>query len=160
MTFDYVVVGGGIVGLSTAMALTERFPASRIAVLEKEAQFAAHQTGRNSGVIHSGIYYKPGSFKAHFCREGNSAMVAFCQKHGIPYDICGKVIVSRDEQEIPSLERLHTRALENGLAVQRLSPEQLREREPHVASVAAILLPSTGITSFRQVRFTYAKLFA
>lgn len=158
MKFDYVVVGGGIVGLSTAMALTERFPDSRVAVLEKEDRFAAHQTGRNSGVIHSGIYYKPGSFKAHFCREGNKAMVAFCQQHGIPYDICGKVIVAVDPDEIPALDRLHTRAIENGLEVHRLSPEQLREREPHVASVGALLLPSTGITSFRQVSLTYAKL--
>jgi L-2-hydroxyglutarate oxidase len=160
VNFDYVVIGGGIVGLSTAMAVTERFPNSRVAVLEKEDRFAAHQTGRNSGVIHSGIYYKPGSFKAKFCREGNSAMVAFCQQHGIPYDICGKVIVAGDESEIPALDRLYARAIENGLEVHRLSPEQLREREPHVASVASILLPSTGITSFRQVALTYAKLVA
>jgi L-2-hydroxyglutarate oxidase len=158
--FDYVVIGGGIVGLSTAMALTERFPDSRIAVLDKEDRFAAHQTRRNSGVIHSGIYYKPGSFKARFCREGNTSMVAFCQKHGLPYDICGKVIVAVDQSEILALERLYTRAIENGLEVHRLSPEQLREREPHVASVASILLPSTGITSFRQVSLTYAKLVA
>ena len=115
MKFDYVVIGGGIVGLSTAMALTERFPAARVAVLEKENQFSAHQTGRNSGVIHSGIYYKPGSFKAQFCREGNQAMVAFCQHHGIPYDICGKVIIATDNEEIPALDRLQARAIENGL---------------------------------------------
>jgi (S)-2-hydroxyglutarate dehydrogenase len=160
VNFDYVVIGGGIVGLSTAMAVTERFPNSRVAVLEKEDRFAAHQTGRNSGVIHSGIYYKPGSFKAKFCREGNTAMVAFCRQHGIPYDICGKVIVAGDQSEIPALDRLYTRAIENGLEVHRLSPEQLREREPHVSSVASILLPSTGITSFRQVTLTYAKLVA
>ena len=158
MKFDYVVIGGGIVGLSTAMALTERFPAARLAVLEKENQFSAHQTGRNSGVIHSGIYYKPGSFKAQFCREGNQAMVAFCQQHGIPYDICGKVIIATDNEEIPALDRLQARAIENGLEVHRLSSDQLREREPHVSAVGAILLPSTGITSFRQVSLTYAKL--
>ena len=94
MTYDFAIVGGGIVGLSTAMALTDRFPESRIVLLEKEDEFASHQTGRNSGVIHSGIYYKPGSFKAHFCREGNETMVEFCREHGIPYDICGKVIVA------------------------------------------------------------------
>src|SRR5438105_3775253 len=109
MTFDFAVVGGGIVGLSTAMAITERLPNARIVVVEKEARLAAHQTGRNSGVIHSGIYYKPGSLKAHFCRDGNASMVAFCQQHGIPYDVCGKVIVATDESEIPALERLYTR---------------------------------------------------
>ena len=160
MTYDFAIVGGGIVGLSTAMALTDRFPKSRIVLLEKEDEFALHQTGRNSGVIHSGIYYKPGSFKAHFCREGNETMVAFCREHGIPYDICGKVIVATNPGEVPALERLHARAVENGLPVTRLSPEQLREREPHVASVASILLPSTGITNFRAVSLKYAEIAA
>jgi L-2-hydroxyglutarate oxidase len=160
MTYDFAIVGGGIVGLSTAMALTDRFPDSRVVLLEKEDEFATHQTGRNSGVIHSGIYYKPGSFKAHFCREGNSTMIAFCQEHGIPYDICGKVIVATHAGELPALERLYTRAIENGLPVSRLSPEQLREREPHVASVASILLPSTGITNFRAVSLKYAEIAA
>jgi L-2-hydroxyglutarate oxidase len=160
MTYDFAIVGGGIVGLSTAMALTERFPQSRVVLLEKENEFASHQTGRNSGVIHSGIYYKPGSFKAHFCREGNATMIAFCHEHGIPYDICGKVIVATDPSEIPALERLYTRAIENSLPVMRLSPEQLREREPHVASVASLLLPSTGITSFRAVSLKYAEIAA
>ena len=160
MTYDFAIVGGGIVGLSTAMALTDRFPHARIILLEKEAEFALHQTGRNSGVIHSGIYYKPGSFKAHFCREGNETMVAFCRQHGLPYDICGKVIVATNSSEVPALERLHARAVENGLPVTRLSPEQLREREPHVASVASILLPSTGITNFRAVSLKYAEIAA
>jgi (S)-2-hydroxyglutarate dehydrogenase len=158
MVFDYAIVGGGIVGLSTALALTDRFPKSRIVVIEKESQFASHQTGRNSGVIHSGIYYKPGSYKAQFCREGNASMIAFCREHGVPYDVCGKVIVATDDSEIPALEHLYTRAIENGLPVQRLTPEQLREREPHVASVAALLLPTTGITSYREVSLTYARL--
>jgi (S)-2-hydroxyglutarate dehydrogenase len=158
MIFDYAIVGGGIVGLSTALALTGRFPGSRIVVIEKEGQFASHQIGRNSGVIHSGIYYKPGSFKAHFCREGNESMVAFCRDYGVPYDVCGKVIVATHPSEIPALERLHTRAIDNGLPVQRLTPEQLREREPHVVSVASLLLPTTGITSYRQVTLTYARL--
>lgn len=158
MVFDYAIVGGGIVGLSTALALTERFPKAQIVVIEKEKQFASHQTGRNSGVIHSGIYYKPGSFKAHFCREGNESMVAFCREYGVPYDICGKVIVATESSEIPALERLHARAIENGLPVRRLSPEELREREPHVASVGSLLLPTTGITNYRQVALTYARL--
>ena len=158
MTFDFAVVGGGIVGLSTAMALTERLPNARIVVVEKEARLAAHQTGRNSGVIHSGIYYKPGSLKAHFCRDGNASMVAFCQQYGIPYDVCGKVIVATDESEIPALERLYTRAIENNLEVKKLTPEELQEREPHVKSVASLLLPSTGITSYTKVSLMYAKL--
>ena len=158
MTFDFAVVGGGIVGLSTAMAITERLPNARIVVVEKEARLAAHQTGRNSGVIYSGIYYKPGSLKAHFCRDGNASMVAFCQQHGIPYDVCGKVIVATDESEIPALERLYTRAIENNLEVKKLTPEELREREPHVKSVASLLLPSTGITSYTKVSLMYAKL--
>jgi L-2-hydroxyglutarate oxidase len=160
MTYDFAIAGGGIVGLSTAMALTDRFPDSKIVLLEKEDEFASHQTGRNSGVIHSGIYYKPGSFKAHFCREGNATMIAFCQEHGIPYDICGKVIVATNVSEIPALESLYARAIENQLPVFRLSPEQLREREPHVASVASILLPSTGITNFRAVSLKYGEIAA
>lgn len=160
MTYDFVVAGGGIVGLSTALALTEKFPSARIVLVEKEDAFGLHQTGRNSGVIHSGIYYKPGSYKAFFCRDGNASMVRFCQEHGIPYDVCGKVIVATETEELPALERLYVRAQENGLPVQKLTPEQLKEREPHVASVGALLLPSTGITSFKQVSLTYAKLAA
>lgn len=156
--YDFAVIGGGIVGLSTALALTGRLPRSRVVLLEKESEFATHQTGRNSGVIHAGIYYKPGSLKAHFCREGNASMVAFCQEHGIPYDVCGKVIVATSQQEKPALERLYSRALENGLPIERLCPEALREREPHVRSVAALLLRSTGITSYRQVSLKYAEL--
>lgn len=158
MIYDYAVIGGGIVGLSTAKALTEKFPNARIVLLEKEDHFAEHQTGRNSGVIHSGIYYKPGSFKAQFCRDGNRIMVEFCQQHGIPYDICGKVIVATDVEELPAMERIYQRGVENGLQVKKLTPEEVREREPHVASVGGILVPSTGITSFRQVSLTYAKL--
>jgi L-2-hydroxyglutarate oxidase len=158
MTFDFAIAGGGIVGLSTAMALTARFPNARVVLVEKEDEFALHQTGRNSGVIHSGIYYKPGSYKAFFCRTGNATMVRFCQEYGIPYDICGKVIVATEPEELPALDRLYTRAQDNGLAVQKLSPEELREREPHVRSVGALLLPSTGITSFRQVSLMYSKI--
>lgn len=160
MTYDIAIAGGGIVGLSTALALTSKFPDARIVLVEKEDAFALHQTGRNSGVIHSGIYYKPGSYKAFFCRTGNVTMVRFCQEHGIPYDICGKVIVATNVEELPALHRLHVRAQENGLEVQKLTPEQLKEREPHVHCVSALVLPSTGITSFKQVSLTYARLAA
>ncbi|HYP06434.1 MAG TPA: L-2-hydroxyglutarate oxidase [Bryobacteraceae bacterium] len=158
MTYDIAIAGGGIVGLSTALALTSKFPHARIVLIEKEDEFALHQTGRNSGVIHSGIYYKPGSYKAFFCRTGNATMVRFCQEHGIPYDVCGKVIVAANVEELPALHRLHVRAQENGLEVHKLTPEQLKEREPHVHCVSALVLPSTGITSFKQVSLTYARL--
>src|ERR1700746_893639 len=112
-SYDFAVVGGGIVGLSSALALGQRFPGARIAVLEKENSLAAHQTGHNSGVIHSGIYYKPGSLKARLAREGNRTIVEFCLEHGIPHDICGKVIVATDEGELPLLENLYQRGLQN-----------------------------------------------
>ena len=124
--YDFVIIGGGIVGLCTAMALGQTYPQAKIAVLEKESQWAFHQTGHNSGVIHSGIYYKPGSFKAQFCREGNRSMVEFCQQHNIDYDICGKVIVAVEDKELPLLENLYCRGLANGLNVTKISAEEVR----------------------------------
>ena len=156
--YDFVIVGGGIVGLSTAMALGQSYPQAKIAVLEKENNWAFHQTGRNSGVIHSGIYYKPGSFKARFCRQGNRSMVQFCQQHGIDYDVCGKVIVATEEKELAFLENLYQRGLENGLEVSKVSAEQVKEIEPHVCCLAGILVPSTGIVDYKQVCFKYAEL--
>src|SRR2546421_4831790 len=157
-TFDCTIVGGGIVGLATAMILGRRQPGLRILLLEKEPDFALHQTGRNSGVIHSGIYYKPGSFKAKFAREGNRTMVEFCQEHGIEHDICGKVIVATEQAELPLLEKLFNRGVENGLEVARLSAEQVKEIEPHVACLAGIKVPSTGIVNYRAVSLKYAEL--
>ena len=149
--YDFAIVGGGIVGLSTAMAIAQRYPLSRIAVLEKESSWAFHQTGHNSGVIHSGIYYKPGSFKAKFCREGSRSMVEFCQEHGIDYDVCGKVIVATVEKELPLLENLYRRGLENGLDVAKISGSEVKEIEPHVRCLAGIRVPSTGIVNYSQV---------
>ena len=148
---DFVVVGGGIVGLSTAKALLERHPGARLAVLEKEGSWARHQTGHNSGVIHSGIYYKPGSLKARFCREGARALVEFCEERGIEYEICGKVIVATEPSELPLLEALRERGLKNGLAIEQLDPEGLREAEPHASGLAALLVPSTGIVDYKRV---------
>ncbi|MEY3221781.1 MAG: hypothetical protein RLZZ203_637 [Cyanobacteriota bacterium] len=156
--YDFAIIGGGIVGLSTAMALGERHPDARILVLEKESQWAFHQTGNNSGVIHSGIYYKPGSFKAKFCRDGSRSMVEFCQKHDIDHDICGKVIVATNEQELPRLESLYTRGLENGIPVKRISPEEVKEIEPHVSCVGGIRVFNTGIVNYKQVCLKYAEL--
>lgn len=149
--FDHVVIGGGIVGLATAHALMQRSPGCRIAVLEKEAALASHQTGRNSGVIHSGIYYKPGSLKARLCRAGAAAMVEFCQQHGVAHDICGKVIVATRSEELPRLDELARRGAANGIAVRRIGPEALRELEPHARGVAALHVSSTGIVDYKAV---------
>ena len=156
--FDFVVIGGGIVGLSTARALLERHPGARLVVLEKEGSWASHQTGHNSGVIHSGIYYKPGSYKARFCREGARALVEFCGECGIEYEICGKVIVATEQNELPFLENLYERGLENGLEVERMGPEGLEEIEPHATGLAAIRVPSTGIVDFTEVAEAFAAL--
>ena len=157
-TFDFVVVGGGIVGLSTARALLERHPGARLVVLEKEGGWARHQTGHNSGVIHSGIYYKPGSLKARFCREGAKALVEFCQERGIEYEICGKVIVATEPGELPLLENLRERGLKNGLEVEKLDPEGLKEAEPHASGLAALRVPSTGIVDYKRVAAEFAAM--
>ncbi len=156
--YDVAVIGGGIVGLSTAMEIGRRQPAARVVVIEKESRWAAHQTGHNSGVIHSGIYYRPGSFKARFCREGNLSMVAFCRANDIPHEICGKVIVATEPGELPQLEALHQRGLDNGLEVRRLTAEQVTEVEPHVRSVGGLQVPSTGIVDYAGVSRAYAQI--
>ena len=155
---DCAVIGGGILGLSVAMTLVRRQPGIKLVVLEKEAQLALHQTGRNSGVIHSGIYYKPGSFKARFAREGNRSMIDFCREHGIAHEVCGKVIVATSQEELPLLDGLHRRGLENGLAATKLSGEEVQEIEPHVRCFGGIKVPSTGIVNYRSVCAKYAEL--
>lgn len=156
--YDIVIVGGGIVGLSTGMALLEMFPNYKLAVIEKEEQVAKHQTGHNSGVIHSGIYYKPGSLKARLAKKGNTEMVSFCEKHDIPYDRCGKVIVATDKKELPLLDALYDRGLKNELQLKRLSIAELKEIEPHVEGLDAIHVPSTGIVNYKQVARRYAEI--
>lgn len=156
--YDFSIIGGGIVGLSTAMALGERYPHASIIVLEKENGLAYHQTGHNSGVIHSGIYYKPGSFKAKFTRAGSQSMVQFCQIHDIPHEVCGKVIVATKEEELPRLENLYQRGLENGLKVKKISAEEVKEKEPHVQCLAGIYVPTSGIVDYQQVCQKYAEL--
>ncbi|MEI6415839.1 MAG: FAD-dependent oxidoreductase, partial [Pseudomonadota bacterium] len=145
--YDVLIVGGGIVGLSTAMAIQQQYPWAQVAVCEKETRWAAHQTGNNSGVIHAGVYYKPGSLKAQFARKGQRSMVEFCQEQGIAYEVCGKLIVATTPGEIERLENLYQRALANGLEAQRVGPEEIREREPHVRAVSGIYIPSTGIVN-------------
>jgi L-2-hydroxyglutarate oxidase LhgO len=149
--YDVAIVGGGIVGLATARALTERVPHARVAILEKEAHIAAHQTGHNSGVIHSGIYYKPGSYKARLCVEGKALMYAFCEKHGIRVGRCGKVIVATTAAELPRLQTLYERGVANGVPVEMIEPARLRELEPHARALRAIHSPSTGIVDYREV---------
>ncbi|HEY8472947.1 MAG TPA: L-2-hydroxyglutarate oxidase [Natronosporangium sp.] len=158
MTTKYVVIGAGIVGLATAHRLLLDRPDAEVTVLEKEGRVAAHQTGHNSGVIHAGVYYRPGSLKATLCRAGSRSMVEFCQANGLPVQVCGKLIVATDAEELPRLHALHERAVANGLAATLLSPEQAREYEPNVACVAAIHVPTTGIVDFAAVCRTLATL--
>lgn len=143
-----IVVGGGIVGLATAYRLLQRFPDVSLTVLEKEPAVALHQSGRNSGVLHSGIYYKPGSLKAQNCRAGKQAMEAFCQSESIAYELCGKVIVAVDESEISALEKIEQRGRANGVECERIERDRLTELEPHVRGVAALHVPETGIVDY------------
>src|SRR5688500_13408623 len=155
---NVLILGGGIVGLATAYNLTQRFPLLRVLVVEKEAQLGEHQTGHNSGVLHSGIYYKPGSLKAQNCRTGKRAMEEFCAEHGVPYEICGKVIVAVSEAELPALERIYERGPQNGVVCEPIGPERLKELEPHTAGVRAIHVPEAGIVNFREVTRKLAEL--
>jgi L-2-hydroxyglutarate oxidase len=148
---DIVIIGGGIVGLSTAYSLSKRFPHARLTLLEKENKWSKHQTGNNSGVIHSGIYYKPGSLKAKFAKEGNCEMIEFCQEFNVNYDQCGKVIVATKLDDLPQIESLYQRGIANGLELSLIGPEQLIEEEPYVNGVKAIKIPSAGIVDYKQV---------
>jgi L-2-hydroxyglutarate oxidase LhgO len=158
-TFDLAVIGGGIVGLSVAMEATQKFPTLRVGVIEKEPSVARHQTGHNSGVIHSGIYYKSGSLKAKNCVTGSDAMVRFCKEHGIAHEICGKVIVATNEQEMPGLMELQRRAKANGVpGVEMIGPERLKELEPHCHGRGALHIASTGIVDYVAVANKYAEI--
>ena len=157
MIYDYCIVGGGIVGLATAMKLQELQPGCGVLVLEKEPGLAQHQTGHNSGVIHAGIYYAPGSLKAELCRKGAEATKAFCDRHGIPYEICGKLVVATTPGELEAMEALHARASQNGVALERLDRQELNRREPAITGLAALLVPSTGIVDYRRVAAAMGK---
>lgn len=158
--FDIAVVGGGIVGAATAYRLSQRYPNALIVLLEKEKRLAEHQTGNNSGVIHSGIYYKPGSFKARNCVNGRKQLVAFCQEHRVPYEVCGKLIVAVDESELPGLQRIYERGLQNGIeGIQLVDADFIREREPFCAGIRAVYVPVTGICDFRAATEKMAELF-
>ena len=146
--YDVAIIGGGIVGLATAYQLTEQHPQRSLVVLEKEDRLATHQSGRNSGVIHSGIYYAPGSLKAVNCREGRRRLVDFCEREGVAYELCGKVIVAVDEAERPRLHAIEERGRQNEITCERIGPEALREREPHAAGVEALYVAEAGIVDF------------
>jgi L-2-hydroxyglutarate oxidase len=157
-TYDVVIIGGGIVGLATAYQLSQTHPGVRCAILEKEDAVATHQTGRNSGVIHSGIFYTPGSLKAENCREGRKQLVDFCEQHGVDYDVCGKVVVAATEEEVPELERIREKGRQNQIACTRIGPERLRELEPHARGVAALHVPSSGIVDYIGMAQALARL--
>jgi (S)-2-hydroxyglutarate dehydrogenase len=157
--YNVIIIGGGVVGLGVALEITRRFPRQRLLVLEKEDRVARHQSGHNSGVIHSGIYYKPGSLKAKLCVSGAAAMVEFCRQHSIAHNVCGKVIVATQPEELPRLADLRTRGETNGLTGLRLiGPEELREIEPHATGLQALVVPSTGVTDYARVCEKYAEL--
>ena len=157
--YNVIIVGGGIVGLAVGLEITQRFPRLRLLLLEKEHRVGRHQSGHNSGVIHSGVYYKPGSLKAKLCVTGAAAMVEFCREHAIPHQVCGKVIVATHEEEFPRLEELRRRGDANGLTgLQSIGPEELREIEPNASGLRALVVPATGITDYAAVCDKYAEI--
>src|SRR5699024_893066 len=159
MKADILIVGAGIIGLSTAYQLSEINPSKKIVVLDKEARAAEHQTGHNSGVIHSGIYYRPGSYKAEFAKNGSASMIEFCKKHNIEYNQCRKVIVATEEEELERMRNLYERGLMNKLDVTLLDGEAVRKIEPYVNTVGGIHVKNTGIVNFREVTEKFGELF-
>lgn len=151
MIFDYCIIGGGIVGLATAMRLLEDRPGSSLILLEKEDRLGKHQTGHNSGVIHAGIYYPPGSLKAELCRKGAEATKAFCAENGIRFETCGKLLIATSDLEMQRMDALHERSKQNMIEVHRVSEGELREREPNISGRGALFVPSTGIVSYAEV---------
>ena len=158
MIYDKIIIGGGLVGLATALAIKDRDPDCKLAVVEKEGEWALHQSSRNSGVIHAGVYYKPESKKARFALAGNASMFAFCEKHDIPFERCGKLIVATTRAQVQELEQLQERATANGLDVSRIESDAALELEPHVNCVEALHVPSTGIVDFKVVAAKYVEL--
>jgi L-2-hydroxyglutarate oxidase LhgO len=156
---DVAIIGAGIVGLAVGLQLLRKNPGVKVIVLDKEREVASHQTGHNSGVMHSGLYYKPGSLKARLCVEGRAAMIQFCEEHAVPYDICGKIIVATEEREIPGLNELLRRGRANGVSgLRELGAGQIREIEPYASGICGIHVPTTGITDFKMVSAKYAEL--
>lgn len=157
--YDFLVIGGGIVGAATAHRLLQVYPGKRVVVLEKESEVARHQTGRNSGVIHAGVYYAPRSLKARFCREGLAATIAFCREHGLPWEQCGKLLVATDELELRRMQALLERCRQNGIAVEPLDAAALREHEPDIVGRGALRVAATGMTDYAAVTRKLLELF-
>ncbi|KAF0152664.1 MAG: fad dependent oxidoreductase [Ignavibacteria bacterium] len=159
MVYDVIIVGAGIVGLATGVKLLEKKPSLKIIYLEKEDEIAKHQTGNNSGVIHSGVYYKPGSLKAENCTRGYNMLLEFCRKNEVNFDICGKIILAASNKEIPLMNNIYERGIKNGLkGLQILKPEEIKEIEPYAAGVAAIKVPQTGIIDYKEVSCKYLEI--
>ena len=159
MTYDYIIIGGGIVGVSTAWQLKQQLPHKRILLLEKEDGYSQHQTGHNSGVIHAGVYYAPDSLKAKFCREGVAATIDFCHQNGVPYKQCGKLLVATNAIEYERMEALYQRCIENQLNIEWLDAEQLKIREPNIMGVSGILVKTTGIVDYQMITTKMAEQF-
>ena len=160
MQYDIIIIGGGIIGLATALKLKEARPDIKIALLEKETKIASHQTGNNSGVIHSGIYYKPGSLKALNCITGYTELLKFCQVENIPYEICGKLIVATRKEELPAFESLFQRGLQNGLTeIRKVNGDEVKDFEPYTSGIGGIWVPYTGIIDYKEVSAKYAEIF-
>jgi len=157
--YDFIIIGGGIVGVSTAWHLQQRHPKKKILIVEKEPAFAIHQTGHNSGVIHAGVYYQPGSLKARFCREGSGATVDFCSRYGIPWERCGKLLVATNSKEQVWMEALLTRIKENDIEVRPLGSHELKALEPRISGLSALFIPATGIVDYTRVTRKMAALF-
>lgn len=157
--FDYCIIGGGIVGLATALALIKGRPEASIVLIEKEKSLGLHQTGHNSGVIHAGIYYAPGSLKAELCRKGAQATKDFCREHNIPFEVCGKLLVATNPAEDARMQALYKRSIKNNIEVERLGAAELREREPHITGTGALLVRSTGIVNYKAVCDAMGKVF-
>jgi (S)-2-hydroxyglutarate dehydrogenase len=155
--YDLTIIGGGIIGLATALKIGESFPRTRILILEKEAELARHQTGHNSGVIHSGLYYRPGSLKAQTCVSGRKELIEFCRENGVPFELCGKVVVATRADELPRLEELQRRGIANGLqGLKLIEPEELKEIEPYAFGIKGLWVPETGIIDYKKVAEAYA----
>ena len=159
MIYDYIIIGGGIVGVSTAWQLQQRYPDKKVLLLEKESEFATHQTGHNSGVIHAGVYYEAGSLKAKFCRAGVDATINFCQQHNIPFNQCGKLLVATNELEVKRMEALYQRCQKNNIEVELLDKQQLKAQEPNITGLGAILVKSTGIVDYQLITIKMAQEF-
>lgn len=159
MQYDFLVIGGGIVGVSTAWQLQQRYPQHRILLVDKEPTFAQHQTGHNSGVIHAGVYYAPGSLKSQFCRDGSKATIDFCRQQAIPFEQCGKLLVATSQAELVEMQALYVRCQQNRIEAELLDQDQLHEREPNIIGFGAIWVKATGIVDFQQVTAKMAEQF-